>query len=147
MVSLDCLDWLKFARMDITAAQDLYSKQRNPRHRPIEIILYHCQQGAEKALKAFIVQHGALTRDLQTHDMQILRQSCARWNTRFNSSRIIGHCANLDPFSVVIRYPKHNISLDSAVAARGINSSKRILDFVCEQLGLQEHRFDIAHWV
>ena len=28
MVSRDCLEWLKFARMDIDAAQDLFSKQK-----------------------------------------------------------------------------------------------------------------------
>jgi len=136
MASSDCLDWLRFARMDITAAQDLFTKQQNPRHRPIEVILYHCQQGAEKALKAYIVQHVPLTKDLQTHDMQILRQACAQQDAHFNKSRLIGHCASLDPFSVVVRYPKHNLSLDSSLAVRGLNSAKRVFNFVCEHLGL-----------
>jgi len=76
MVTNICLEWLSFARMDITAAQDLFKKQQNPRHRPIEIILYHCQQCAEKALKAFIIQHGTLIRDLHIHNLQILRGAC-----------------------------------------------------------------------
>jgi len=136
MVSSDCLDWLRFARMDITAAQDLFTKQQNPRHRPIEVILYHCQQGAEKALKAYIIQHRPLTKDLQTHDMQLLRQACARQDAHFNKTRLIGHCANLDPFSIVVRYPKHNLPLDSNLAVRGLNSAKRVYNFVCERLGL-----------
>jgi len=53
MISKDCLEWLRYARMDIDAAHQLFSQQQNPRHRPIEVILYHCQQGGEKALKVF----------------------------------------------------------------------------------------------
>jgi HEPN domain-containing protein len=141
MATQDCLEWLKFARMDIDAAQSLFSKQQNPRHRPIEVILYHCQQGVEKALKAYIVQNGALTKNLQLHDIQVLRQACAQWSSRFGNSRVIGHCAYLDPFSIVVRYPNHNLTLDSSHAARGLNSSKRVFDFVCEQLGLMKVYF------
>jgi len=72
MVSKDCFEWLKFARQDINAAQQLFSQQQNPRHRPIEIILYHCQQGAEKALKAYIVNNGILTKKLQTNSLQMV---------------------------------------------------------------------------
>jgi len=144
MVTKDCLEWLRYARMDITAAQDLFLKQQNPRHRPIEIIMYHCQQGAEKALKSFLVQHGVVTDDLKTHDMQIIRKSCAQFDSRFSKPRIISHCAFIDPFSVIIRYPKHSIPLDSSVALRGINSAKRVYNFVCGRLKLDEsHMIDV----
>ena len=142
MASNDCLGWLRFAHMDITSAQDLFTKQQNPRHRPIEVILYHCQQGAEKALKAYIIQHGQLTKDLQTHDIQILRQACAQQDIRFNGTRIIGHCASLDPFSVAVRYPKHNLPVDSNQAVRGLNSAKRIYNFVCDCLLLDKNRME-----
>jgi len=138
MVSVDCLEWLKFARMDITAAQSLYTSQQNPRHRPIEIILFHCQQGAEKALKAFIIQYGVLTHNLQTHKLQLLRQACAKKDIAFDRYRIINHCALLDPFSVTTRYPKHYVHLDSALALRGLNSTRRVYNFVCGQLKLDE---------
>ena len=108
MVNKDSLEWLKFARQDIDAAWQLFSQQQNPRKRPIEVIMYLCQQGAEKALKAYIVQHKILTKNLQTHALQILRQECSQWQSQFNGMRIIKHCANLDPFSVAIRYPYHN---------------------------------------
>jgi HEPN domain-containing protein len=144
MVSKDCLEWLRFARMDITAAQDLYSKQQNPRHRPIEIILYHCQQGAEKALKAFIIQHVLSIEDLKTHDMQLLRKTCAEWDAIFNKPRITKHCALLDPFSVTIRYPTHNFPLDSALALRGLNSAQRIYTFVCRCLKLDSKNLKIT---
>ena len=134
MANNDCLDWLKFARMDIGAAQQLFSQQQNPRQRPIEVIMYHCQQGAEKALKAYMVNNGYFPPKI--HEMQELRIICRQWDAKFDNVRLIGHCAFLDPFAVIIRYPKHNLSLDSLVAQRGLNSTKRIYDFVCERLGL-----------
>jgi HEPN domain-containing protein len=141
MVSKDCLEWLRFARMDIKAAQDLYSKQQNPRHRPIEIILYHCQQGAEKTLKAFIIQHLLSIEDIKTHDMQFLRKTCAKWDSNFIKPRVTKHCAFLDPFSVTIRYPIHRFPLDSALAIRGLNSAKRVYNLVCACLGLDNKHF------
>jgi len=146
MVSKDCLEWLRFARMDIKAAHDLYSFQQNPRHRPIEIILYHCQQGAEKALKAFIIQHVMSIEGLKTHDLQFLRETCVQWDVKYSKPRIIGHCALLDPFSVTIRYPKQGFPLDSGFALRGLNSAKRVYNFVCERLELgKSHMIDVPY--
>ena len=138
MIADECLEWLRFAHMDISAAQDLYIKQQNPRHRPFEIILYHCHQGAEKALKAYIVQHGKFTRDLQIHNLFILRTACEQLDANFNKPRIIGHCSSLQPFAIAIKYPSHALQLDSSIALSGINSAKRIYNFVCARLGLDE---------
>jgi len=136
MVSEDCLEWLMYASMDIDSAQQLYTQQQNPRQRPIEIILYHCQQGAEKSLKAYMVQNGFFPP--KTHALQELRLICMQWNDLFGNARLFNHCTFLDPFGVRIRYPKHNISLDSSQAARGLNSARRIYDFVSERLGLKK---------
>jgi len=135
MASNDCLEWLRYANMDIVAAQQLYSQQQNSRQRPIEIILYHCQQGAEKALKAFMVQNGHYPP--KTHNLHDLRLICRQWDIRFDYARLVSHCDYLDPFGVVVRYPNFYMSLDSSHATRGLNSAKRIYDFVCERLGLQ----------
>ena len=135
MVSNDCLEWLEYARKDISVADHLYEKQQNPRHRPHEAILFHCQQGAEKALKAFIVQ--GRTFPPKTHDLQDLLSLCIKYNTQFGKVRIAKHCAFLTPFAVIVRYPKHSIVLDSVQSERGLNSAKRIYDFVCERLGLK----------
>jgi len=122
--------------MDITSAQQLFSQQQNPRQRPIEIILYHCQQGAEKSLKAFIVQNGLFPP--KTHDLQELRLICKQWDAKFDYTRLSNHCDYLDPYGVVVRYPNFYMSLDSSHATRGLNSAKRIFDFVHKRLGLKE---------
>ena len=139
MVSNDCLEWLDYANMDIDAAQQLYTQRQHPRQRPYEIILYHCQQGAEKAFKAYMIQNGSFPP--KTHELHKLRLICKQWDGQFDNSRLINHCTFLDPFGVRIRYPKHYISVDSSQAARGLNSAKRIYDFVCERLGLSKVYF------
>jgi len=140
MVSKECLEWMRYASVDINVAHQLFTQQQNPRQRPIEIILYHCQQGAEKALKAYIVQNGHFPP--KTHELQELRLLCKQWDSCFDNARLINHCAFLDPFSVVVRYPRHNITLDSSQASRGLNSAKRVYDFVSERLGLGKVYFN-----
>lgn len=54
MVNSTCEEWLKFSRADLNAAEVLMQQHK----KSIEIILYHCQQAAEKALKAFLVNNG-----------------------------------------------------------------------------------------
>ena len=61
---------------------------------------------------------------------------CQQWNIKFSSVRLAKHCAFLTPFAVVVRYPKHTVLLDSVQSERGINSTKRVYNFVCERLGL-----------
>ena len=56
-MQLEVKEWLDFAKMDLSSAQHLY-KTFYPR--PLQIICYHCQQAAEKALKAVMLLKGSL---------------------------------------------------------------------------------------
>ena len=47
--------WLDFAQEDFVVAKHLYDALYP---KPLEIICYHCQQAAEKAIKAVIVSLG-----------------------------------------------------------------------------------------
>ena len=109
----------------------------NPRQRPFEIILYHCQQSAEKMLKAYLIHKGATG---WGHDLDALRLQCAAFDNSFNSMRHAKHCAFLTAFASV-RYPDYSASIDAGDAARGLNSAKRIFDFVSERLGLEKTFF------
>ena len=44
--------WIEFAKTDLGVAKHL-DEQYYPK--PLEIICYHCQQAAEKAIKAIII--------------------------------------------------------------------------------------------
>ncbi|SPF52644.1 hypothetical protein SBF1_5970006 [Candidatus Desulfosporosinus infrequens] len=46
-------EWLDFANKDISSAKYLLDM----RPVPLEIICYHCEQAAEKALKGYLILH------------------------------------------------------------------------------------------
>ena len=123
--------WVQYARNNLDVAIREMERKCNPRLRPYEIILYNCQQSAEKMLKAYLVFREAPTPYI--HDLQELRGRCAKFDNSFNGLRMIDHCAFLTIFATV-RYPDFTGSIDSSHAKRGINSAKRIYDFVFTRL-------------
>jgi len=116
MLHKNVLIWVDYAKNDIEVAIREMEYHKNPRLRPYEIILHHCHQCAEKMLKAYIL-------------------SCATYDNSFDGKRIIDHLIYLDVFWN-IKYPDFTVSVDASHATRGINSAKRIYDFVSEKLGL-----------
>ena len=45
-------EWVRFAKNDLDISIREMERECNPRHRLYEMILMHCQQSAEKILKA-----------------------------------------------------------------------------------------------
>ena len=64
------MEWLAFARTDYECAKYLEGAPFYPR--PLNIICYHCQQAAEKALKALIVYFGNQGGMPKVHDISFL---------------------------------------------------------------------------
>jgi len=127
------LAWVNYARNDIEAGLVLMNSVRNPRLRPYEIILHHCHQCAEKMLKAYLLHFfGGFDK---IHVLEYLRVACTAHDNGFNGKRMIDHCIYLDTFWNV-KYPDFTVSVDAILATRGINSAKRIYDFVSERIGL-----------
>jgi len=127
-----CKDWIKSATHDFIAIESIVMQVQNPRIRPHEIVLYHCQQASEKMLKVYLVKNGVSP---WGHNLNALRTSCESIDSGFASKRLVDHCAFLTAYSVA-RYPDFTDTIDARTAARGINSAKRIYDFVSERLGL-----------
>jgi len=121
--------WIRYANNDINTAVFMMNAARNPR--PYEIILHHCHQCAEKMLKAFLL-HNAGGYPM-SHNLKELRKECAGIDSDFNKRRVVEHCVYLDTFWNV-KYPDFTISIDASHAKRGINSAKRIQDFVSMKL-------------
>ena len=126
-----CKNWIQSANNDFIVIDSILAQVRNPRARPHELVLYHCQQAAEKMLKAYLVHNGVSP---WGHDLNALRTNCANFDIGFNSERIIGHCAFLTAYNEA-RYPDFTDSVDSNTAVRGLNSAKRVYDFVSAKLG------------
>ena len=125
-------DWVKYAKNNLDAAIRDIKLLCNPRLRPYELILYNCHQSAEKMLKAFLLTYSGAY--VQIHDLQRLRLLCSQIDGTYNGRRITDHCTFLNIFWNV-KYPDVSISVDASHATRGINSAKRIFDFVSVLLG------------
>jgi len=134
MVSNVCKDWMKSARNDFVVIDSIIGMVQNPRHRPHEQVLYHCQQATEKALKAYLYNY-----NLQPwgHDLNALRTECSKLDNVFDAKRIVDHCAFLQAYNAA-RYPDYTDTIDARIALRGINSAKRVYDFVSDNLGLEK---------
>lgn len=98
-ISKQVLEWLRFAEMDFVTANHL-DKTLYPK--PMEIICYHCQQCAEKYLKALIEYLGKEIE--KTHDLGNLANSIEeRIEVPHN---VLVSCAKLTQYGVKIRYPQ-----------------------------------------
>jgi HEPN domain-containing protein len=68
---------------------------------PLDTAIYHCQQTAEKAVKAFLVHCGI--RPEKTHDIRKLTLQAAAHQPRFND--LLDMAARLTPYAWQSRYP------------------------------------------
>ena len=64
--------WMKLAEDDYVVAEHLYNAFRPM---PIEIICFHCQQAAEKAVKAVILSAHITDEAPKKHDISFLLRS------------------------------------------------------------------------
>jgi HEPN domain-containing protein len=114
--------WLRYAKDDLEAARYLLSMPQ----RKLEIICYHCQQCAEKSLKALLA-----LQDLEiphTHDLRLLA-SVLRVIYPFDDYS--KQLAYLQPFAVAVRYP-YEIELASGDEERAIQDATTILRYAEE---------------
>ncbi len=126
--SMSFQDWLDKAKNDLLAAEAILGYYEQP---PIEIAVYHCQQAAEKSLKAFTVAR--IQQRQRIHDLIALLEECLALDSSFDSLR--NHTINLDRFYIESRYPVDEpiiFSLDEAREA--LTQAQEIYDFVSNKL-------------
>ena len=117
-IALQDLDLAKHA----TTADEVY----------IEGVCYHCQQCAEKALKAFLnyrgVEYGFI------HNLEKLNSDCQLIDNDF--SNLFTHCAVLNIYSTTVRYvDKSEISTDEMKEA--IQLADEVYNFVKRKLVIE----------
>lgn len=96
-LKLEAEAWLGRARNDLGAARKLLS---DPDPFPA-IAAYHCQQAAEKPLKALLASTGEPIP--KTHDLRVLVERCAIIDGSLGGLR--DACEELTPFATEFRYP------------------------------------------
>ena len=120
--SLNVNEWVRFAQMDYTAAKDM-SILHHPV--PIEIVCYHCQQSAEKILKAYLIaQSEPLTK---THDLNLLINMCVEYDETFDNYAAV--CITLTSYAVLTRYPVGEDAITEHDMKTALKIAFEILEF------------------
>lgn len=118
-------EWLKFAFADLKTAKIILNSEDDL---VIGNVLYHSQQCAEKALKAFIIykKHPII----KTHDLTKLIKICGQFDTEFLI--LLPDAADLNPFATETRYPEAAafMLMHASYAYHAVKLAEKINDFV-----------------
>jgi HEPN domain-containing protein len=118
-------NWISKANKDLVTAGFALESVDGPL--PVTTAL-HCQQAAEKYLKAFLQEHGiALTRQ---SSLTPLLESCVSVDNSFEELRT--DINRLEGYSIASRYPKASDSLEFRNEA--IAAAKRVKEFILGKL-------------
>lgn len=122
----DVAEWLRFVEMDKTTAHHLF-KTMHPK--PLEIICFHCQQAAEKAIKAlFILKEIEV---IKIHDLGMLiktLQSHISFPDPIKLSAI-----RLTKFAATFRYPQYP-DIDEDITRKALADMDTVIDWCKEQI-------------
>jgi len=118
--------WLKKAELDLETARILLDAEMNDYF----TCAFHCQQAAEKLLKAFLVCHQVEFR--KTHDLEELLTLSASVDRSLQEEA--SFCAWLTPFGVEFRYPGEYPSVDRRTAEKAFKESQVVRDIVMKRL-------------
>ena len=122
----DVKEWIRFADMDVLSANHLNEIQYP---KPLEIICYHCQQAAEKMLKALIIANDG---ELQkTHDLGLLTDILSEFVTF--PENVLNSADELTPYGVKIRYPQE-LNIEESHVTKALSNMKTVYDFVAEKI-------------
>ncbi len=117
-------DWVEFANFDLISAKELIN---------VKIYItavYHCQQCAEKILKAFLAFHNQKIK--KTHDLVALVDLCSAFDNSF--IKLTETAGRLKPFAIEFRYPDDLLIPDKDKATLTLEQAQKIFDFVKQKI-------------
>ena len=122
----DVDEWLRFVEMDMSTARHLF-KMMHPK--PLEIICFHCQQAAEKAIKAlFILKEIEV---IKIHDLIILLKKI---ETFFSVPLSVKNASDdLTPFAATFRYPQYP-DIDEDITRKALSDMDIVVDWCKGQI-------------
>ena len=115
-------EWLEIAHEDYDIAQYLYD---NKFPKPLEIICYHCQQSAEKSLKAYICANDIEVS--KVHEVGLLCRQCSELDASFLDFH--EDCEDLELYATRTRYPSR-IEIEDYNAEKALQQALKIYEFV-----------------
>lgn len=96
----------------------------------VEDALFHCQQAAEKAMKAFLTAHDTTFR--KTHDLDELAYSCEQIDTSL--SIVLNPARDLTVFAWEFRYPGSDEAPPECEAHDSLILARAAVDAIRERL-------------
>lgn len=129
MNPLDPHDWF------IKADRDLGMAKSGQIHTPeySDLICYHCQQAAEKYLKALVIYHGLPLR--KTHDLEELLDILSTVDASINDS-LYDEALKIKNYAIGIRYPDPSGDPTEADVTEALACATFFRDFAARALGI-----------
>jgi len=97
----------------------------------LDATVFHCQQSAEKAIKAWMTQEEIIFR--KTHDLELLLGDCVPRDSRL--SRFYEHAHYLTPLAVQFRYPGDANQPSLEIARKALAFAREIFEHFQSELG------------
>jgi len=114
--------WLIKADHDLLSAQKL-AEGDSP---ILDTAVYHAQQCAEKALKAYLAYKQQPVQ--RTHDVALLVELCCAFDENFKA--LLDDAKELTPYSTAFRYPDLMADPEESDVIDAIQKAANILNFV-----------------
>ena len=119
-------NWLIKSQHDLGSAKRLM--EGNEKY--LDNAVYHCQQAAEKAIKAFLTYRDVVFE--KTHNLPLLLIPCIQLDSRFKQ---LGEVAEmLNPYASEFRYPREVMEPEEDEAEQALVSAKAFVDFIIQLL-------------
>ena len=131
---VDAKEWLSFAEADLGVAEHLKNTYRP---KPLEIICFHCQQSAEKAVKAVIVLNGSQGGIPRKHDLFLLLNQIK--NMVKIDEKYYDYADILAPYGVAMRYP-NELFLEDRHADKAIQMAQEYIRWAKDIVGGMESK-------
>jgi|SRR5271157_474361 len=123
----DVRAWLSKAELDLKAAAHEMSA---PAEGLWGDVMFHSQQAAEKALKAFLSWHDVPFR--KTHNLEELGQQCVVLDSTLGP--VADQAAPLSEYAWKFRYPGENDEPDRAESEEALAAARKVYDAVLTRL-------------
>ena len=129
-------EWFSFAKTDLDVAKHLYNTFYP---KPLEIICYHCQQSAEKSVKAIIAFLGSQGGIPKKHDLFLLLNQIQNMITI--EEKFYDYADTLTPYGVSVRYP-NELFLEERHARKAIEMADEFLSWAEQMISQKENEED-----
>ena len=116
--------WLEFVKTDLGVAKHLNS-QYYPK--PFEIVCYHCQQAAEKAIKSIMIACNAQSDIPRKHNLSFLLDQI---ESKIDiPEKYYDYCDMLTPYGIAVRYPNGILFLEESHVQDAIYYAEEIVEW------------------